>query len=52
MYSDGECSSYTEYRHFKKSADTAAAVDLKMSGISSATDCLVQGIVDNFDAEI
>ena len=52
MFSYGVCSSYTEYRRFKKSAATAAAADLKMSGISSAADGLVQGIVDNFDAEI
>ena len=48
MYSYGVCSSYTEYRPFKKSA----VADLKMSGISNADDGLVQAIADNFDADI
>ena len=52
MYSYGGCSSYTEYRRFKKSAAKAAVADLKMSGISNAADGLVQAIADNFDADI
>ena len=51
MYSYGVCSSYTEYRRFKKSAAKAAVADLKMSGISNAADGLVQAIADNFDAD-
>ena len=47
----GVCSSYTEYRHYKKSAAKAAVADLKMSGISNAADGLVQAIADNFDAD-
>ena len=47
----GICSSYTEYRHYKKSAAKAAVADLKMSGISNAADGLVQAIADNFDAD-
>ena len=49
MYSYGVCSSYTEYRRFKKSV---AVADLKMSVISNAADGLVQAIADNFDADI
>ena len=52
MYSYGGCSSYTEYRRFKKSAAKAAVADLKMSGISNAADGLVQAIADTFDADI
>ena len=52
MYSCGVCSSYTEYRHFKKSPAKAAVADLKMSGISNAADGLVQAIADNFDTDI
>ena len=52
LYSYGVCSSYTEYRRFKKSAAKAAVADLKMSGISNAADGLVQAIADNFDADI
>ena len=52
MYSYGVCSSYTEYRRFKKSAAKAAVADLKMSGISNAVDGLVQAIADTFDADI
>ena len=52
MYSYGVCSSYTEYRRFKKSAAKAAVADLKMSGISNAADGLVQANADNFDADI
>ena len=52
MYSYSVCSSYTEYRRFKKSAAKAAVADLKMSGISNAADGLVQAIADNFDADI
>lgn len=52
MYSYGVCCSYTEYRRFKKSAAKAAVADLQLSGISNATDGLVQAIVDNFDADI
>ena len=51
MYSYGVCSSYTEYRRFKKSAAKAAVADLKMSGVSNAADGLVQAIADNFDAD-
>ena len=51
MYSYGGCSSYTEYRRFKKSAAKAAVADLKMFGISNAADGLVQAIADNFDAD-
>ena len=51
MYSYGVCSSYTEYRCFKKSAAKAAVADLKMSGISNAADGLVQAIADKFDAD-
>ena len=47
MYSYGVCSSYTEYRRFKKSA----VADLKMSGISNAAAGLVQAIADTFDAD-
>jgi len=50
MYLYGVCSSYTEYRRIKKSAAQSAVADLNMSGISHATDGLVQGIVDNLDA--
>ena len=49
MYSYGVCSSYTEYRPFKKSAAKAAVADLKMSGISNAADA---AIADNVDADI
>ena len=51
IYSYGVCSSYTEYRRFKKSAAKAAVAELKMSGISNAADGLVQAIADNFDAD-
>ena len=43
MYSYGVCSSYTEYRRFKKSAAKV--------GISNAADGLVQAIADNFDVD-
>ena len=52
MFSYGVCSSYKEYRRFKKSAAKAAVADLARSGISNAADGLVQGVVDNFDADI
>ena len=52
MYSCGVCSSYTEYRRFKKSPAKAAVADLKMSGISNAADGLVQAIADNVDTDI
>jgi len=52
FYSYGVCCSYTEYRRFKKSAAEAAVAAMKMAGISNAADGLVQGIADNFDADI
>ena len=48
MYSYGVCSSYTEYRRFKKSPAKAAVADLKMS---NAADGLDQAIADNFDTD-
>ena len=52
MYSYGVSCSYREYRRFKKSASRAAVSNLNLTGISNADDGLVQGIVDNFDADI
>ena len=52
LYSYGVCCSYTEYRQFKKSAAQAAVGDSRLFGISSSDHGLVQGIVDNFDADI
>ena len=48
------CNSYKEYRRFKKSTTKAAVAiaDLARSGVSSAPDGLVQGVVDTFDADM
>ena len=52
MHAYGTCISYKEHRRFKTSAAHAAIENLAMTGISDAAHGLVQGIVDNFDADI
>ena len=52
LFKYGICCSYDEHIPFKKSAAIAAAEKIKLAGIADASNGLVQGIVDNFDADI
>jgi len=52
MYSFGVTCTYSEMRHFKKSAARASVEDREHSGLSRSEVGLVQAVADNSDADI